>query len=52
MLEDSNECAIVWGSTVIPLNMDIKSAFSILAESFYVFGVPAAPCDKHFFFCL
>lgn len=49
MFEDSNECAIVWGSIVIPLSVDVKSSFGVLVKAFYVFGVSAAPCDKHFF---
>ncbi|XP_062541854.1 uncharacterized protein LOC134209844 [Armigeres subalbatus] len=49
MLESSDECAIVWGCIVFPLNLDFKSAFAILVQTFYVFNVTPTPCDKQFY---
>ncbi|XP_065077146.1 uncharacterized protein LOC135700554 [Ochlerotatus camptorhynchus] len=49
LLEESSDCAIVWGNIVFPLQLDIKSSFSVLLESFYVFNVSPAPCDKQFY---
>ncbi|XP_062700808.1 uncharacterized protein LOC109408589 isoform X2 [Aedes albopictus] len=49
MFEDSTDCAIVWGNIVFPLLVNIKSGFSILMKSLYVFNVSGAACDKQFY---